>query len=41
MLLVTANIQALSADIPLTVQVLLVTANLNNLVILNANFQSA
>ena len=41
MLLVTANIQALSADIPLTVQVLLVTANLNNLVILCANFQSA
>jgi len=41
MMLVTANIQALSADIPLAVQVVLVTPDLDDLIVFNTNFQSA
>ena len=40
-MLVVANIQTLAADIPLAVQVVPVSPNLDNLVILSANFQSA
>ena len=41
MMLVKANIQTLAADIPLTVQIVFITPNLDNLVGFNANFQSA
>jgi hypothetical protein len=41
MVLVIADVKAFSADIPLTVQIFLVPANFSNLIILNANFQSA
>ena len=41
MVLVMANIQAFAADVSLTVQVVLVAPNLDNLVVLSANFQSA
>jgi hypothetical protein len=41
MMLVKANIEALAADIPPTVQVVFVAPNLDNLVVFNANFQSA
>lgn len=41
MMLVKANIQALAADIPLTVQVVFVAPDLDDLVGFNANFQSA
>jgi hypothetical protein len=41
MMLVKTNIQALAADIPLTVQVVFVTPDLDNLVGFNTNFQSA
>jgi len=41
MMLVIANIQTFAADVPLTVQVVLVTPNFDNLVVLSANFQSA
>ena len=41
MMLVTANIQALTTDIPLTSQVVFVTPNFDDLIIFSANFQSA
>lgn len=41
MMLVTANIQTLAANVALTVQIVLVAPHLDNLVVLNANFQSA
>ena len=41
MMLVVANIQAFAADIALASQVFPVSPNLDNTVILGANFQSA
>ena len=41
MMLVMADIQAFAADVPLASQVFLVSPNLDNAVILGANFQSA
>jgi hypothetical protein len=41
MILVMANIQAFAADVPPAVQVVLVSPNLDNSVVLSANFQSA
>ena len=41
MMLVVADIQAFAADIALASQVFLVSPNLDNAVILGANFQSA
>ena len=41
MMLVMTNIQAFTADVPLAVQVVLVSPNLDNPVIIGANFQSA
>ena len=41
MMLVMANAQAFATDVPLAVQVVFVTPNLDNLIALSANFQSA
>ena len=41
MMLVIANLQALTTDIPLAFQVVFVTPNFDDLIIFSANFQSA
>ena len=41
MMLVKADIQALAADIPLTVPVVLVSPDFDNPVVFSANFQPA
>ena len=41
MLLMTANIQAFAANVALAVQIVLVASHLDNLIALDANFQSA
>jgi hypothetical protein len=41
MVLVMADVQAFATDIPLAVQVVFVTPNLDNLIALSANFQPA
>lgn len=41
MMLMMPDIQALAADVPLAVEVVLVAPRLDNPVILNANFQPA
>ena len=41
MMLMVTNIESLTANIPLAVQVFLVTPAFDNLIIFNANFQSA
>ena len=41
MVLVIADIQTLAADVPLAVQVVLVASALDNLIIFDANLQSA